>query len=183
MTFDRGSILALKMAVPDSTLRTLRLWSAGLNAKVMEDFLDMILASPIENLMLDNNPMDEKCVDNLVKMLEGKSKLVTISLQSNNLRDEDIERLFKATSNTTTLITANFSKNKASEKALGGLLGALQSNSVLQAVDLSRNEIGDEEVELFMNTLVPVDEGGKKKKTKPVGLKVNSRSKLGISQS
>jgi len=162
MALDKGTVLALKMAVPDSTLRTLRLWNCGITSSVFEELVQLLNVSPIENLTLEENPLEDGAL--FAKLVEGKSPLLTLSLQSNGIRDEDAVKLLSSLKSNGKLLALNMSKNDLGSESVQAFSAAMKGNTTLTALDLSRNRIGDDDAVALLTELSPPEAGGKKGK-------------------
>jgi len=162
MALDKGTVLALKMAVPDSTLRTLRLWNCGITSSVFEELVQLLNVSQIENLTLEENPLEDGAL--FAKLVEGKSPLLTLSLQSNGIRDEDAAKLLSSLKSNGKLLALNMSKNDLGSGSVQAFSAAMKGNTTLTALDLSRNRIGDDDAVALLTELSPPEAGGKKGK-------------------
>eukprot|EP00954_Amorphochlora_amoebiformis_P029647 1393462-Amorphochlora_amoeboformis.AAC.1 len=53
----QGSLKALRLALPYSTIKTIRLWDIGMDIPLLLELVEVLKVSPVEHLSIEENPL------------------------------------------------------------------------------------------------------------------------------
>jgi Ran GTPase-activating protein (RanGAP) involved in mRNA processing and transport len=150
---DSRSLTLLLLSIrPIKSITTLTLFNAGLGPAAFKALEDGLGATPIGNLQLDYNPLDEndENVKSLIRAVTGpSSKLVSLSLRGNRLGAAAAGWLAEGLKANSSLQSLNLFDNKMGDEAAAALVSGLHTNGVLGDLSLANNEVGPQGAKAF----------------------------------